>query len=58
MILICVFFIIGITDHYLGGRFGIGQEFKRAYGYAGTVISPLWASFLYPPYWRPFSGRW
>ncbi len=57
MILICVFFIIGITDHYLGGRFGIGQEFKRAYGYAGTVIltivgiislSPVLAAVLRP----------
>jgi hypothetical protein len=38
MIVICIFFVLGMLDYYFGCRFGLGTEFKRAFGFTGTVV--------------------
>jgi ethanolamine transporter EutH len=39
MIIICVFFVLGMLDHYFGNRFGLGQEFKNAFMFTATSSS-------------------
>lgn len=57
MISICIFFIIGAIDYFIGNRFGLGGEFERAFNLVGKVIlsavgmvtlSPVLAEVLKP----------
>lgn len=38
MICICIFFVLGVADHFIGNRLGIGAEFKRGFAMAGPII--------------------
>lgn len=62
-IVLCAFALLGIADVLIGGRFGIGEEFKKGFMAIGTlmfsmggfiILSPAIADLLVPLF-QPFT---